>query len=68
MIVIVNVNASPIQADVVATGEMVYTTSTGAEVIFVQASLATTFCAKPLPVTGVPADAVKPLASIVVML
>ena len=66
--VTVTVKASPLQPVVVATGTTVYTTSTAAAVVFVHASFAISESAKPVPVIGVPAEAVKPFEFILVML
>ena len=59
LIVAVTVNGCPIHP-LELTGITVYTTSIGAAVSFVQASLAISLAVKPFPIIGLPADAVKP--------
>ena len=65
--VIVTVNGSPVH-EASLTGTIVYMTLTGAPVVFVQASLLISALVKLVPVTGLPALAVKPFALIEVIL
>jgi hypothetical protein len=66
LIVSATVNGVPEQP-FAATGEMVYTTLTGLSEVFVHASSAMTVLPNPVPVTGLPADAVRPLLLMEVM-